>query len=55
MRNMTKLLTGLFLTMILGLSIVPLRACEYSLEQDVVNTVFDPSDDIHCEENVLKL
>ena len=51
----SALLGVLILTMILGLNIVPLRACEYSLEQDVVNTVFDPSDDIHCEENVLKL
>ncbi len=47
MKNKSAPLAIVLLTMVLGLSPVPVRACEEPVHEDIQHTVYDPTDDIH--------
>ncbi len=47
MNNKNALSVIVLLTIILGLSSVPVKACEGLIYEDIEHTVFDPTDDIH--------
>ncbi len=53
MKNKNTLLAVLILPMILGLSAVPVKACEGLIYEDIEHTVFDPTDDIHVTHTAL--
>ncbi len=47
MKNKNALIAIVLLTMILGISPVPVRACEEPVHEDIEHTVDDPTDNIH--------
>ena len=47
MNNITYLLAGLVLAVILGLSAIPVRAYEGLVPKEIIITDIDPTDDIH--------
>ncbi len=47
MKNKSALIAIVLLTMILGISPVPVRACEEPVHEDIEHTIYDPTDDIH--------
>ncbi len=47
MKNKSAPLVTVLLTMVLGISPVPVRACEESVHEDIQHTVYNPMDDIH--------
>lgn len=47
MRNIAALLAVLSLTVILGLSTVPVMAYKCPVAEEIIITDFDPSDDVH--------
>jgi len=53
MKNKNTLLAVLILTMILGLSSVPVKACEGLIYEDIEHTIYDPTDDIHVRQTAL--
>jgi len=53
MNNKNALSVIVLLTIILGLSSVPVKACEGLIYEDIEHTVFDPTDDIHVTHTVL--
>ncbi len=54
MKIISSLVSVLLVTGILGLSAVPIRADEGFGSEDIITTDFDPSDDIHGDQIVLK-
>ncbi len=54
MKNISYLLTALFLAGILGLSAIPVRAYEGFVRGEIIITDMDPSDDIHGVEWMLR-
>ena len=53
MNNKSVLSVIVLLTIILGLSSVPVKACEGLIYEDIEHTVFDPTDDIHVTHTAL--
>ncbi len=47
MKNKSAPLAIVLLTMVLGISPVPVRACEEPVHEDIQHTVYDPTDDTH--------
>ncbi len=54
MNNITYLLAGLVIAGILGLSPIPVKAYEGFVREEIIITDFDPTDDIHGVEWMLK-
>lgn len=53
MKNKSAPLAIVLLTMVLGISSVPVKACEGLIYEDIEHTVFDPTDDIHVTHTAL--
>ncbi len=53
MKNKSVPLAIVLLTMVLGLSSVPVRACEEPVHEDIQHTVYDPTDNIHFRQTAL--
>ena len=53
MKNKIAPLVIVPLTMVLGISPVPVRACEEPVHEDIQDTVYDPTDDIHFRQTAL--
>ncbi len=54
MKDISYLLTALFLTGILGLSAIPARAYEGFVREEIIITDMDPTDNIHGVEWMLR-